>query len=233
MRKIQTMYFRECKLPSLISPKVPFDGTWHEPVKRSSNLPTHICLPWLLTHLLSHNYLHRPDYGGPFINRFCDMLDQNNIPFFLFYMANRWLAIFLDLMTVTIMGVTGFLIVFTVTDSTTSQAGLALTFAFQVCQFFVSLKHFYLTETLCWAIKRLWILHWIFYVGEVIKRLCILWHEMTFLMCKYRMAKISDFESTMIMFFVCVCVSKRCMSTCFHLWTRTLAYINTMCLLSH
>ncbi|PVD18354.1 hypothetical protein C0Q70_20903 [Pomacea canaliculata] len=80
--------------------------------------------------------IHTFGQSERFFKQFCDMLDQNNIPFFLFYMANRWLAIFLDLMTVTIMGVTGFLIVFTVTDSTTSQAGLALTFAFQITSLF-------------------------------------------------------------------------------------------------
>ena len=64
--------------------------------------------------------------------RFCEMLDQNNIPFFLFYMANRWMAVFLDLMIVTVIGVTGFLTIFTVTNHQTSQAGLALSFAIQV-----------------------------------------------------------------------------------------------------
>ena len=60
------------------------------------------------------------------------MLDGNNIPFFLFYMANRWLAVFLDLMIIIVIGVTGFLTIFTVTSNQTSQAGLALSFAIQV-----------------------------------------------------------------------------------------------------
>ena len=64
--------------------------------------------------------------------RFCEMLDGNNIPFFLFYMANRWLAVFLDLMIIIVIGVTGFLTIFTVTSHQTSQAGLALSFAIQV-----------------------------------------------------------------------------------------------------
>ena len=65
--------------------------------------------------------------------RFCDMLDMNTIPFFLFYAANRWLALFLDLMTIAVIGVTGFLVVLTVTPENSAQAGLALSFAFQVC----------------------------------------------------------------------------------------------------
>lgn len=76
--------------------------------------------------------IHTYGQSQHFFKQFCDMLNRNNIPFFLFYMANRWLAVFLDLMTVLIMGVTGFLVIFTVTDATSSQAGLALTFAIQI-----------------------------------------------------------------------------------------------------
>ncbi|XP_041349392.1 multidrug resistance-associated protein 5-like [Gigantopelta aegis] len=53
-----------------------------------------------------------------FVKQFCDMLDMNTIPFFLFYAANRWLALFLDLMTIAVIGVTGFLVVLTVTPKT-------------------------------------------------------------------------------------------------------------------
>ncbi|KAK7474400.1 hypothetical protein BaRGS_00034354, partial [Batillaria attramentaria] len=76
--------------------------------------------------------IHAYGQSERFFKQFCEMLNRNNIPFFLFYAANRWLAIFLDLMTVIIIGVTGFLVIFTVTDKTASQAGLALTFAVQI-----------------------------------------------------------------------------------------------------
>lgn len=67
-----------------------------------------------------------------FFKIFCDMMDRNNIPFFLFYMANRWMAVFLDLMVVVVIAVTGFLTIFTMTDHRSAQAGLALSFAIQI-----------------------------------------------------------------------------------------------------
>ncbi|GFN89163.1 tyrosine-protein kinase ryk [Plakobranchus ocellatus] len=70
--------------------------------------------------------------GQRFYLRFCEMLDCNGVPFFLFYAANRWLAVFLDSMTIIITGATGFLIVFTLNPHNSSQAGLALSFAIQI-----------------------------------------------------------------------------------------------------
>ncbi|KAK3801065.1 hypothetical protein RRG08_013460 [Elysia crispata] len=67
-----------------------------------------------------------------FYLKFCQMLDSNSVPFFLFYAANRWLAVFLDSMTIVITGATGFLIVFTLNPHNSSQAGLALSFAIQI-----------------------------------------------------------------------------------------------------
>lgn len=64
--------------------------------------------------------------------RFCDLLNGNSVPFFLFYAANRWLAVFLDCMTIVVTGATGFLIVFTLSSDNSSEAGLALSFAIQV-----------------------------------------------------------------------------------------------------
>ncbi|KAL8563467.1 hypothetical protein ACOMHN_011946 [Nucella lapillus] len=89
-----------------------------------------------LSHLASSmeglTTLHCFGQSARFFQQFCDMLDRNSIPFFLFYMSNRWLAILLDLMIVVIIGVTGFLTVFTLSSEQTSQAGLALSFAIQV-----------------------------------------------------------------------------------------------------
>ncbi|XP_046379798.2 ATP-binding cassette sub-family C member 5-like [Haliotis rufescens] len=67
-----------------------------------------------------------------FIRQFCDMLDKNSLPFFLFYAANRWLALFLDLMTIAVIGATGFLVVFTLDSENSANAGLALSFAIQI-----------------------------------------------------------------------------------------------------
>lgn len=89
-----------------------------------------------LSHLASSmeglTTLHSFGQSQRFFQQFCEMLDRNSVPFFLFYMSNRWLAILLDLMIVVIIGVTGFLTVFTLSSDQSSQAGLALSFAIQV-----------------------------------------------------------------------------------------------------
>ncbi|XP_035827891.1 multidrug resistance-associated protein 5 [Aplysia californica] len=70
--------------------------------------------------------------GERFYLRFCELLNRNSVPFFLFYAANRWLAVFLDSMTVIVTGATGFLVIFTLSPENSSQAGLALSFAIQI-----------------------------------------------------------------------------------------------------
>ncbi|XP_059159584.1 ATP-binding cassette sub-family C member 5-like [Physella acuta] len=70
--------------------------------------------------------------GQRFYRKFCDLLNGNSVPFFLFYAANRWLAVFLDCMTIVVTGATGFLIVFTLSSDNSSEAGLALSFAIQI-----------------------------------------------------------------------------------------------------
>ncbi|XP_076453500.1 ATP-binding cassette sub-family C member 5-like [Babylonia areolata] len=89
-----------------------------------------------LSHLASSmeglDTLHTFGQSKRFFQQFCEMLDRNSVPFFLFYMSNRWLAILLDLMIVLVIGVTGFLTIFTLTADQSPQAGLALSFAIQV-----------------------------------------------------------------------------------------------------
>ncbi|KAH9508717.1 Multidrug resistance-associated protein 5 [Bulinus truncatus] len=70
--------------------------------------------------------------GQRFYQKFCDLVNRNSIPFFLFYAANRWLAVFLDCMTIIVTGATGFIIVFNLSAENSSEAGLALSFAIQI-----------------------------------------------------------------------------------------------------
>ncbi|KAK7090505.1 hypothetical protein V1264_010291 [Littorina saxatilis] len=89
-------------------------------------------LSHLATSLEGAATIHTFGQSERFFKQFCEMLDRNNIPFFLFYMANRWLAVFLDLMVIVVIGVTGFLTIFTIADHQSPHAGLALSFAIQI-----------------------------------------------------------------------------------------------------
>ncbi|KAK0041417.1 multidrug resistance-associated protein 5 [Biomphalaria pfeifferi] len=70
--------------------------------------------------------------GPRFYQKFCDLVNRNSIPFFLFYAANRWIAVFLDCMTIVVIGATGVLIVLNLSPENSSEAGLALSFAIQI-----------------------------------------------------------------------------------------------------
>ena len=60
------------------------------------------------------------------------MVNNNSIPFVMFYVANRWLALRLDLICVTVTSITGLIIVLTIDQVTPAMAGLALSSALQV-----------------------------------------------------------------------------------------------------
>ena len=57
---------------------------------------------------------------------------MNSVPFFLYYMGNRWLAILVDTMVVMVIGITCLITILTVDHRSSSEAGLALSFAIQV-----------------------------------------------------------------------------------------------------
>lgn len=65
--------------------------------------------------------------------RFHQLLDTNTVPYFLFCSSNRWLAVRLDIISVTVITVTGLLVIVNYESMTPAMAGMALAFAIQVC----------------------------------------------------------------------------------------------------
>lgn len=67
-----------------------------------------------------------------FIDRYCQIQDENTVPFFLFYMMNRWVAIRLDFICILICFSCALSIVLLADVMPAALAGLGLSFALQV-----------------------------------------------------------------------------------------------------
>lgn len=67
-----------------------------------------------------------------FIDRYCHLQDQNTVPFFLFYMMNRWIAVRLDLICILICFSCGLSLVLLSDVIPAAMAGIGLAFALQV-----------------------------------------------------------------------------------------------------
>ncbi|XP_050393097.1 ATP-binding cassette sub-family C member 5 isoform X1 [Patella vulgata] len=71
-----------------------------------------------------------------FLKKFRKLLDLNSVPYLIFYLSNRWLALRLDLITMSVNALTGLLIILTFDSMTPAMAGLALSFAVQMTGLF-------------------------------------------------------------------------------------------------
>ncbi|KAK7462637.1 hypothetical protein BaRGS_00038317, partial [Batillaria attramentaria] len=80
--------------------------------------------------------IHAYRKTSDFLKRFCSMLNTNTVPFIMFFVANRWLALRLDFISATVTGITAFIIVFTYETITPAMAGLALSSALQMTGLF-------------------------------------------------------------------------------------------------
>lgn len=67
-----------------------------------------------------------------FIDRYCQIQDENTVPFFLFYMMNRWVAIRLDFICILICFSCALSLVLLADVMPAALAGLGLSFALQV-----------------------------------------------------------------------------------------------------
>lgn len=71
-----------------------------------------------------------------FLKKYCRMLDTNTVPYVMFFIANRWLALRLDLISAFVTGITALIIVLTYESLTPAMAGLALSSALQMTGLF-------------------------------------------------------------------------------------------------
>ena len=76
--------------------------------------------------------LHAFDKMGEFNDNFKNLLDTNTRPFFMYSCSNRWLAVRLDMLTISITGVTALMVVLIKGTLPPAFAGLALAYAMRV-----------------------------------------------------------------------------------------------------
>lgn len=76
--------------------------------------------------------LHAFDKMAQFNERFKTLVDSNTLPFFMYFVSNRWLAVRLDIITITITITTALLVVLTKGTLPPAFAGLALSYALRV-----------------------------------------------------------------------------------------------------
>ncbi|PVD18522.1 hypothetical protein C0Q70_21071 [Pomacea canaliculata] len=71
-----------------------------------------------------------------FLKKFCKLLNANSVPFVLFFISNRWLALRLDIISAMVTSITALIIVLTYKTITPAMAGLALSSALQMTGLF-------------------------------------------------------------------------------------------------
>ncbi|XP_064615188.1 ATP-binding cassette sub-family C member 5-like [Liolophura sinensis] len=105
-------------------------------LKRSDNVTRSPLISHISASVMGITTIHAYGKTAAFTEKFFDLLDTNTVPFYLFNLANRWLSVRLDMITICVTGITGFLCVFTHESIPPAMAGLALAFAIQITGLF-------------------------------------------------------------------------------------------------
>ncbi|KAL8625042.1 hypothetical protein ACOMHN_012051 [Nucella lapillus] len=112
-----------------------FKGTIRD-IKRQDMVSRAPLLSHITTSVQGIATIHAYSKSNHFLSKFCGMLNKNSVPFAMFFISNRWLALRLDLLCVVIIGVTSLIILFTKEHITPAMAGLALSSAIQMTGLF-------------------------------------------------------------------------------------------------